>query len=163
MPVKVKCSGCDKVLSVPDAARGKAVKCPACQTRIAVPSESATAKPAATKSEGAKSAAAKPKPKAKKPAKEADSEFALMSFDMKRAEDTAARVCPKCGFDMKWQDEEDNECPECGFDASVGGMGVKAKKRAMKGQDPADFYPNLVSNATKFLSKNISIAFRTIV
>lgn len=164
MPVKVKCSGCDKVLSVPDAARGKAVKCPACQTRIAIPAESAAAKPAAAKTEGAKSTAkpAAAKPKAKKPAKPADSEFALMSFDMKRAEDTAARVCPKCGFDMKYQDEEDNECPECGFDTSVGGMGVKAKKRAMKGQDPADFYPNLVSNGGKFLSKNISIAFRTI-
>lgn len=160
MPVKVKCTGCEKVLSVPDAARGKAVKCPACQTRIAIPAESEKTKSSAAKSEGAKSAAAKSK--TKKPAKEADSEEALLSFDMRRAEDTAARICPKCGYDMKWQDEDDNECPKCGFDSSVGGMGAKAKKKSMKGPDPADFYPDLVSTAWKFVTKNMSIVARTI-
>ena len=44
MPVKLKCTNCEKVLSVPDAARGKAVKCPECQTRLAVPEDDDSAK-----------------------------------------------------------------------------------------------------------------------
>lgn len=150
MPVKVKCTSCEKVLSVPDAARGKAIKCPACQARIAVPAESASRpSPAA-------------KPKAKKPAKPADSEFALVTLDMRKAVDTSARICPKCGYDMKYQDEEDTECPQCGFDVEAGGLGAKATKKAMKGPDPADFYPGLVKDSWKFVVRNISLAGRTI-
>ena len=131
MPVKVKCTSCEKVLSVPDAARGKAVKCPQCQTRISVPDEEDAPK------SSSKSGASKSKPK--KSSKPVDSEDALASFDMRRAEDTEARICSKCGFDMQYQDEEDTECPECGFDSAEGGLGAKARKKAMRGPDPADF------------------------
>ena len=55
MPFKTKCPGCAKGLTVPDAAAGKRVKCPACahQWVLAVPvasSQAATApaEPAAT-------------------------------------------------------------------------------------------------------------------
>jgi len=150
MPVKVKCTNCEKVLAAPDAARGKAIKCPQCQTRIAVPAEESSAKPSA-------------KPKSKKPAKPLDSEAALAAFDMRRAEDTEARICPKCGFDMQYQDEEDSECPKCGYDSSEGGLGIKARKKAMKGPDPDDFYPGLFSQAWKFVGRNNLLALRTVI
>lgn len=153
MPVKVKCTSCDKVLTVPDAARGKAVKCPQCETRIAVPAEEESSKP--------KSASAKSKPK--KSSQPVDSEEALAKLDMRRAEDTEARICSKCGFDMKYQDEEDTECPECGYDSSAGGLGARARKKAMRGPDPSDFYPGLVKEAWKFVGKNKLLAFRTVM
>ncbi len=154
MPVKVKCTSCEKVLSVPDAARGKAVKCPQCQTRISVPDEEDAPK------SSSKSGASKSKPK--KSSKPVDSEDALASFDMRRAEDTEARICSKCGFDMQYQDEEDTECPECGFDSAEGGLGAKARKKAMRGPDPADFYPGLAKEAWKFVGKNVLLAWRTV-
>lgn len=153
MPVKVRCSSCDKVLTVPDAARGKAVKCPQCDAKVAVPLGDAD-----------DSKVIKPK---KKPAaapaksKRVDSEDALMALDLRRVEDTNARICSKCGFDMGDMDEEETECPKCGFDIEAGGMGLKARKRALKGPDPADFYPGLVKNAGKFVGKNQLLAWRT--
>ena len=154
MPVKVKCTGCEKVLSVPDAARGKAVKCPHCQTRISVPDEDDLPK--------SPSKSASSKSKTKKSSKPVDAEDALVSFDMRRAEDTEARICSKCGFDMQYQDEEDTECPQCGFDSAEGGLGARARKKALKGPDPADFYPGLVSEAWKFVGKNVLLAWRTV-
>ncbi|WP_010582639.1 hypothetical protein [Schlesneria paludicola] len=149
MPVKVKCSNCEKVLSVPDTARGKAVKCPNCETRIPIPAAATSSKPAAAKA------------KAKKAAAPVDSEFALATFDMRRAEDTSARICAKCGFDMKYQDEEDTECPECGYDSGLGGIGAKARKKSLKGPDPADFYPRLFRDSWKFVGKNQFLALRS--
>ena len=156
MSVKVRCPGCEKVLSVPDAARGKAVKCPQCDTRIPVPAGEAP--------RSAKTSSDKPKKKpavAKSGKKPADSEDFLASLDLRRAEDANARICSKCGFDMQDVDEEETECPKCGFDIEAGGMGVKAKKRAMKGPDPADFFPGLAKNAWNFMVKNQSLAWRT--
>lgn len=155
MPVKVTCTTCEKVINAPDAARGKAIRCPECQTKIAVPAESAAPKAVA--------AGAKKRKPAAEALEEADSEHAFANLDFRKAEDKNARICPKCGFDMKYQDEDDNECPECGFDSSVGGMGAKARKRAMKGPDPADFYPGLFKSSWKFVRKNISLAWRTVV
>lgn len=153
MPVKVRCTSCDKVLTVPDTARGKAVKCPACDTRIAVPTgDSQVTKPAGDKPKK------KPVAKASKPV---DSEDALASLDLRRAEDANARICSKCGYDMELLDEEETECPKCGFDIEAGGLGVKAKKRALKGPDPADFYPGLAANAFKFVMKNQGLCWRT--
>ena len=154
MPVKVKCTSCEKVLSVPDAARGKAVKCPQCQTRISVPDDDEAPK------SSSKSASSKSKPK--KSSKPVDSEDALASFDMRRAEDTEARICTKCGFDMQYQDEEETECPQCGFDSAEGGLGAKARKKAMRGPDPADFYPGLAKEAWKFVGKNVLLAWRSV-
>lgn len=153
MPVKVRCTSCDKVLTVPDTACGKAVKCPACDTRIAVPTgDSQVSKPAGDKPKK------KPVAKASKPV---DSEDALASLDLRRAEDANARICSKCGYDMELLDEEETECPKCGFDIEAGGLGVKAKKRALKGPDPADFYPGLAANAFKFVMKNQGLCWRT--
>ena len=163
MPVKVKCTSCDKSLQVPDAARGKAVKCPQCQTRIPIPADDDSESSSSSKPKSAKLKPKESTPKVKKAAKAHDSESALASFDLRRAEDTEARICSKCGFDMKFQDEEDNECPECGYDSSEGGMGVKARKKAMKGPDPADFYPGLFKQSWAFVGKNHVLAWRTVL
>ena len=37
MPVKVRCPTCEKVLNAPETARGKAIKCPGCETKVKVP------------------------------------------------------------------------------------------------------------------------------
>lgn len=159
MPVKVRCTSCDKVLTVPDTARGKAVKCPSCQERIAVPDEDSNsgAMKVPGKTGGDK---AKKKP-ASKPSKPVDSEDALASFDLRKAEDTNARICFKCGFDMQYLDEEETECPQCGYDSEAGGLGKKAQKKAMRGPDPADFFPGLVKGSWKFVVKNQTLAWRT--
>ncbi len=154
MPVKVKCPSCEKALTVPDAARGKAVKCPECQTRISVPGDNDS-----TKSSAKSSSKSKPK----KSSQPIDSEEALAKLDMRRAEDTEARICSKCGYDMKYQDEEDTECPKCGYDSEAGGLGAKAKKKAMRGPDPADFYPGLAKEAWKFVGRNYVLAFRNVM
>ncbi|MBC8114872.1 MAG: hypothetical protein H7062_10870 [Candidatus Saccharimonas sp.] len=159
MPVKVRCTSCDKVLTVPDAARGKAVKCPGCQERIAVPDEDSSS--GVMKVPGKSGGDKARKKGAAKPEKRVDSEDALASFDLRKAEDTNARICFKCGFDMQYLDEEETECPECGYDSAAGGLGKKAQKRAMKGPDPADFYPGLAKSAWKFVVKNQSLAWRT--
>lgn len=154
MPVKVRCSSCDKVLTVPDAARGKAVKCPQCDERITVPTGDSQVTKAAEKT--------RKKPAAKE-SKPIDSEDALASLDLRRAEDANARICSKCGFDMEELDEEETECPKCGFDIESGGLGIKARKKQMKGPDPADFFPGLAKGAWSFVFKNQMLAWRTAV
>jgi LSD1 subclass zinc finger protein len=62
MPIRVKCGGCKKTLSVKDHLAGKKIKCPVCQTVVAV---SASA-PAAVKPDGAGAA---PAPKKAEPPK----------------------------------------------------------------------------------------------
>ena len=125
MPLKIKCNHCEKVLVVPDAARGKAVKCPACQGRIVIPAVSEASSPAPAKVSAAKASASKPKPKKEKAIVPVNSEEGLAKLDFSRAEDRNARICIKCGYDMKYQDEEDTECPQCGYASDAGGMGVK--------------------------------------
>lgn len=146
MAVKVKCSTCQKVLSVPDSARGKAVKCPACETRIPVPAGEAEAP-------------------AKKPvkAKKGDDDEFLASLDLRNAEDRKARICPKCGCDLKHLDEDETECPECGYDTAVGGIGAAATKRAMRGPDPDKFFKGLWNDGWRFVMKNKGIALRSIL
>jgi hypothetical protein len=145
MPVKVKCSTCQKVLSVPDSARGKAVKCPDCDTRIPVPAGDSDA----------------PVKKSVKKKASTDDDFA--SLDLRNIEDRKARICPKCGCDLKDLDEDETECPKCGYDTSTGGMGAAAKKRALKGPDPDKFFKGLWSDGWKFVGRNKGLAFRSIM
>ncbi|MFO0917710.1 MAG: hypothetical protein U0872_05270 [Planctomycetaceae bacterium] len=159
MSVKVKCPECAKLLTVPDAARGKAIKCPNCQTRIAVPAdEEATA---AT----AKSGKSKSKSKEKRSSPVED-EAGLATLDLRKAIDHEARVCPKCGYDMSLLDDEDSdeeitECPQCGWDTAEGGIGEKARKKQLKGPDPDKFYVGLWKNSWKFVSNNLMLSIRT--
>lgn len=155
MSIKVKCPGCTKTLTVPDAARGKAVKCPSCETRVPVPADDGN---------GAETSS----PKAKKPAKkvkQVEDESGLAALDLRRVADYEANVCPKCGYDLDLaagdSDEVVTECPQCGWDVEAGGLGEKARKKAMKGPDPDKFYPGLWKNSWKFVNVNLMIAIRT--
>ncbi|MDX1969518.1 MAG: hypothetical protein SFV23_20255 [Planctomycetaceae bacterium] len=143
MSVKVRCTGCDKVLTAPDSARGKAIKCPACDTKVRVP-------------------AGEEKPKKKRAEEPADSEDALATLDLRNVEDHEARICGKCGYDMQHMDEEETECPKCGYDSSRGGLGEKAQKKRLKGPDPDKFYSGLWKANWKFVIKNQGLAWRTI-
>lgn len=162
MPVKVRCPECEKVLNAPDAARGKAVKCPGCQARVPVPAGEAegTAKPAAKTAvqTAAKAAARKQAVSASAP----NSEDSIMAMDLSRMEDRKARVCFKCGHDLQYLDEEESECPKCGTDQDTGGLGEKARKKQMVGLDPNDYYKGLWGEGIKFVKKNLSMALRTV-
>lgn len=55
MPVKVRCPTCDKVLNAPETARGRAVTCPGCDTKVKIPAGDAPkAGDSAKPGEGAK-------------------------------------------------------------------------------------------------------------
>lgn len=146
MPVKVRCTGCEKVLTAPDSARGKAIRCPACETKVKVPA-------------GGDAKAAKSGKKPAKPAADSDDMFA--SLDLRNLEDRDARICGKCGYDLKYQDEDDTECPKCGYDSSTGGLGTQAQKKRLKGPDPDKFYEGLWNANWKFAIKNQILALRT--
>jgi len=143
MAVKVRCPGCQKVLTAPDEARGKAIKCPSCTTRVPIPA-------------GGGGAAKVVKKKAP-----ADDESAIASLDLRNLEDTEARICPKCGFDMQFQDEDETECPKCGYDSASGGLGEKARKKRLKGPDPDKFYEGFWKKNWRFVFKNQGLAWRT--
>lgn len=163
MPVKVKCPKCSKVLNAPEAARGKAVKCPACESKVAVPA--AGGAPAGSKA--APKAAAKPsaaKPAAKPAPKEKTSEDDdfLSGLDLGAVEDRETRVCPKCGCPL---DETATECPKCGTDPMTGGKGRTAKRREkirqMGGADPNEFYTFVWKDSWGFVKENRGLVFRT--
>ena len=124
MPVKIRCKGCQKVLNVPDRARGKAIKCPACETVLRIPAATAAAAaPAADRPTAA-------------PAVERD-DF-LAGVDLRRAVDSRVRVCVKCGAEA---DEEVVDCPECGHNVDTGVMSdYIRKKRERRGPDPEEFW-----------------------
>lgn len=156
MSIKVKCPNCTKTLTVPDAAKGKAVKCPSCETRVSIPADDDAA---AVKSSAGKSGK---KPKQAAPI---DDESGLAGLDLRKVADHEANVCPKCGYDLDAakEDEDDvvTECPQCGWDVEEGGMGAKARKKALKGPDPDKFYPGLWKNSWKFVGVNLMLAIRT--
>ena len=91
MPVKVRCPECQKVLQAPDAARGKAIKCPECAARVPVPAGDAAESPAKPKKPAAKAPPAAPPKK-----KVQDAEDFLLKADLDRSVDHDTKVCPKC-------------------------------------------------------------------
>ncbi|MGE5193471.1 MAG: zinc ribbon domain-containing protein, partial [Deltaproteobacteria bacterium] len=109
MAVKVRCPTCEKVLSAPDTARGKAVKCPGCETKVKVPAEESSGRGSSTtRRSGAKAPA-------RKRGEEDSIEF-LAGLDLDKAVDTSAQMCPKCGANIP---EEATECPKCGVDPTT--------------------------------------------
>lgn len=152
MPVKVRCPTCDKLLNAPDAARGKAIKCPGCQTKIRVPDID----PEATSGKarvGAKTATKKSVGQ--------DSMELLANIDLSKAVDSSASMCPKCGADIP---EDATECPKCGVDPATGQLTAAAKKRlARKGIDPAKFYSVVWKDAWSFTRENKRTLWRTII
>jgi uncharacterized RDD family membrane protein YckC/DNA-directed RNA polymerase subunit RPC12/RpoP len=140
MPVKVRCSGCKKVFTAPDKARGKSLRCPHCDSRVRVPAEGRSA--------------AAPKPKKKKRSRQsADGDF-LSGLDLRRMEDRDATVCQKCGASVS---EDDELCPECGVDLVTGQMPAARRK----GPDPSKFYGEAWSDSWAFLMENKPLALKT--
>jgi ribosomal protein L40E len=141
MPVKVQCPSCSKVLNAPDAARGKSVKCPGCESKVPVPAGGGA---------GAKQA---------KAAKKQDDDDFLGGIDLESAAASGAEICPKCGADLP---EECTECPKCGTDPATGQLSAAAKKRkSIKGPNPADFYGAVWKDGWEFIKANFGLAVRT--
>jgi ssDNA-binding Zn-finger/Zn-ribbon topoisomerase 1 len=151
MAVKVRCPTCDKVLNAPDAARGKAVKCPECETKVKVP---------AGNGDSARSTARPSGPKtAKKPAPGSESTEFLAGLDFNKIVDSSSQMCPKCGAEIP---DDQNECPKCGVDISTGQLSAAAKKRkSRKGPDPAEFYSAAWKDSWAFVKENYTVALRT--
>ncbi len=155
MPVKVRCPNCERVMNAPEAARGKAVKCPGCQGKVPVPAADAepAARPASKGASKSGKVAVQKKP--------ADSEEILAGLDFSQAEDTEIRVCPKCGAMIE---HDALECPECGVDPRTGQLTLQRKRKmSMKGPDPAEFYSGVWRDAWTFTLANISLVVRSII
>lgn len=151
MAVKVRCPTCEKVLNAPDSARGKAVKCPGCETKVKVPAGPAEG------GEDASSTKRTARTAVKKA--EADSTDFLATLDLGKAEDTSEAMCPKCGASIP---EDATECPACGVDPTTGQLSARAKKRkGMKGPDPALFYSLAWTDSWAFMKENYTVALRT--
>jgi len=143
MPVKVRCSGCEKVLNAPDKLRGKTVKCPKCQSPIKIPA-----------------------PQQKKEKEEPDpfADDFLSDLDLSQAEDESQRICPRCG---KSVGEEDIDCPKCGASLLAGGAIAGPASRSpigrkkKKGPNKSLFFQKTWSDAWTFLKKNKGYAIRT--
>lgn len=152
MPVKVRCPDCEKVLTLPDKARGKTAKCSNCEARIPVPG--GTSQPGSARRKKAS------KKKSRKPAGgEGDDLFAHL--DLSRTEDRRVRVCPKCGLQV---DEEDIECPKCGVVIATGRLSAeRLRKKARGGPDTDKYYENFLTGGWEFLKEHWKFAVRTMI
>jgi predicted RNA-binding Zn-ribbon protein involved in translation (DUF1610 family) len=134
MPVKVRCSSCEKVVTAPDRARGKAVKCPQCGHAIRVPAEKAA--PAVRKA----------------PAPPPSSSSVLANLDLDRLEDSQTRICPKCSAEVA---AEDTQCPECGVNLVTGLLSAEQQvERDRVGPNPKKYYSEFFSDSMQFWKKN---------
>jgi multisubunit Na+/H+ antiporter MnhF subunit/ssDNA-binding Zn-finger/Zn-ribbon topoisomerase 1 len=141
MPVKVKCTGCQAALNIPDRARGKTVKCPKCGTALRIPAAA---------------------PAKRKPASVAsgDSSEFFADLDLDRLEDRSTRVCPKCGSMVG---QEDVDCPVCGADVQTGGLGTAQRaRRGRKGAAPSEYYSKAIKDAARYTGKKQSLAWKSV-
>ncbi|HXY37822.1 MAG TPA: zinc ribbon domain-containing protein [Planctomycetaceae bacterium] len=150
MPVKVRCKECERVVTAPDRARGKAVKCPQCGKPVRVPAEKAA--PAAP---AGKKAGARPP----------SSSMVIAKLDLDSIEDTQTRICPKCGAEVS---AEDTECPECQVNLVTGMLSPELQaERSRKGPNPRKYYKEFFSDSFEFWKKNkglsISLALNTVI
>ncbi|HUG90852.1 MAG TPA: hypothetical protein VML55_08470 [Planctomycetaceae bacterium] len=146
MPVKVRCGDCEEVLTLPDRARGKTVRCPHCEAPVKVPPAKSRSSPGRAR----KAAAA---------ADDSEDEDFLADLDLDRLEDRRARVCPRCGADVP---EDEFECPRCFVDIRTGKITEKRRRKLeRKGPDPSEFYQTAWSDGWRFVQKNYMLAVRT--
>lgn len=140
---KIRCTGCETVLNAPEAARGKTIACPKCKAKFKVPAGEAKAK------------AAK---KVKHAADDEDSGIEGLDLDHLQSDD-AGGICPYCAAEMQ---EDDPVCRNCGMNVETGQMDAReAKRRAIKGIDPALFYSHVWKDSWAFLMENKGLALRT--
>lgn len=149
MAIKVSCPKCAKVINAPDAAKGKVVKCPGCETKIRIPGGEQRSKKAARPE---KAAANVSRP---------DSTSFLINLKSDAFVDRKARICPKCGVDVG---DEDIECPECGVNLETGQLSAATRKlRSRKGPNPAKYYREVFGEGWRFWKNNLGLTFRTIM
>jgi len=106
MPIKLRCK-CGKILSVPDAASGKGVKCPGCGTAIRVPTKSASGSAASQKLSQKSTSPPKPVKSVPMPVDDLGS-----LFDEEGFSDSVEAVCPSCRAEMAAQAVL---CTKCGY------------------------------------------------
>ena len=184
MPVKLKCPSCQTVLTVPDQARGKAVKCSNCGNAIKVPGAKAAspeeAPPAAAarsttaKGAGSRGNAASPsagrgnaapekrtsRTRPKAAGEDAGDDF-LDNFDLNRLEDRNTRVCPRCGTVVA---AEDVDCPKCGADLTTGGLGTAQRARkGRKGAAPAEYYQQALKNSLAYVKTRQGLIWKSVL
>lgn len=111
MPIKVSCQ-CGKNLNAPDAAAGKAVKCPGCGKGVRVPAV-ASAKGSGAQVAKAKSVAARPKPK---PVAAVSDDLGSL-FDEEGFSSKVESVCPNCRVEMA---ANAVLCTKCGYNKETG-------------------------------------------
>lgn len=141
MPVKVRCRGCEHQFSVPDAARGKSVKCKECGAPVKIPAGDADSKK-------------------KKPEKSIEDEDFFSQLDLENVDHEEKRICPKCTQDVS---EEDIECPHCGVNLETGQISNKQKEKQKikrRGPDPDQFFKVVWSNSKEFVLAKKGLAIR---
>ena len=142
MPVKVRCRECKAQLTVPDAARGKSVKCKDCGKPIKVPTGEGDA----------------PVKKAAKPEGSIEDDDFFGTLNLNQVEDEETRICPKCAAIAR---EEDIECSSCGVNLETGLLSAKQKKKKKnRGPDPDLFFKHAWGGSLAFLKENLGLALR---
>jgi len=119
MPIKLRCQ-CGKVLSAPDAAAGKAVKCPGCGKTIRVPTAAGSGAPRASGNTPAAKVAQRPKPVVAKPQAQrvpASSDDLGALFDEEGFSAKVEAVCPACRAEMPARAVL---CTKCGYHKEKG-------------------------------------------
>ena len=141
MPVKVRCRQCEKVFAAPDRARGKAIRCPGCREPVKVPTGKRKA-PADSAADAV-----------------SDDDTLFSSLDLSKAEDTTARLCPKCASEVS---TDDRTCPNCHVDLQTGAVSARMQKRLKrKGPNPALFYKAAWVDSWQFMLANQRLAIQT--
>ena len=139
MPIKIRCRQCKEVVNAPDRARGKAIRCPKCKSPVRVPK--------GKKGEGT----AEQTP--------ADDESFFSTLDLKNAEDTRARLCPKCATEVS---KEDLTCPTCHVNLDTGVVSSRMQKRLKRrGPNPTLFYGAAWKDSWRFMWDNQRLALQT--
>ena len=140
MSIKVRCRQCKEVVAAPDRARGKAIRCPKCKSPIRVPKGKRT-EPAAE--------AAAP----------ADDQTFFSTLDLSNAEDTRARLCPKCATEVS---ERDLTCPACHVNLDTGVVSSRMQRQLKRrGPNPVLFYGAAWKDSWRFMWDNQRLALQT--
>lgn len=139
MPVKARCPRCKKVLTLPDAARGKRAKCRHCGGVVPVPAGKRQAAPARTSSQQ-------------------DPDL-LDALRIGSVEDQQRRVCPRCATVVG---EDDIECPKCHVNLETGLLSRKMKIMLERGgPDPDDYWGDLWRDGFRFLKEHLRLGVQT--
>lgn len=140
MPVKARCPSCKKVLTLPDAARGKRAKCRHCGNPVPVPGGKVRRTPAVRTAGGG------------------DPDLAD-ALRIGSVEDQQRRVCPRCATVVG---EDDIECPKCHVNLETGLLSKKMKVMLERGgPDPDEYWGDLWRDGFQFLREHLRLGVQT--